>query len=116
MKFSDNIKDLAKENESFRKILATGDYSQLVIMSLAPGEDIGMETHDDVDQILYCVDGDGEAVLDQEVFPFENGTLTFVPAGTEHNFRNIGDEDLKIFTIYSPPEHPDGTVQMTKLA
>jgi mannose-6-phosphate isomerase-like protein (cupin superfamily) len=114
MHFHDNIKELAKENTNFRKVLYTGKYSQLVIMSIPPGGDIGEETHDDVDQVLFFVKGEGEAVINGEVKPVEKGQAVYVPAGTLHNFKNTGSEDLKLYTVYSPPEHPDGTIHKTK--
>lgn len=112
--FSENIKKIAKENTNFRKVLYTGVNSQLVVMSIPPGGDIGEEVHSDTDQILVFVDGSGEAILNGEVKKIEEHDVVFVPAGVTHNFKNIGDEDLKLFTVYSPPEHPDGTIHKTK--
>ena len=83
-------------------------------MSIPPGGDIGEETHDTIDQLLYFAKGEGEAILNGESKPVEKGDVVFVPAGTLHNFKNTGDEDLKIYTTYSPPEHPDGTIHKTK--
>jgi mannose-6-phosphate isomerase-like protein (cupin superfamily) len=83
-------------------------------MSIPVGEDIGLETHHDVDQILYFVKGMCEASINGEVRNVEKHDIVFVPAGAQHNFKNIGDEDLKLFTVYSPPEHPDGTIHATK--
>lgn len=108
-----DLKQAAKENEFFRQVLFTGDSSQLVLMSLLPGEEIGSEVHD-VDQVLYAVEGDGEAELDGVRHPFEKGTVICVPAGVRHNFVNTDDEPLKLFTIYAPPQHPAGTVHETK--
>lgn len=112
--FAVNIKRLAKENTNFRKVLQTGNYSQVVVMSIPVGEDIGMETHTDVDQILYFIDGECEATLNGEVRNVGEHDMVCVSAGTQHNFKNIGDKDLKLCTIYSPPEHQDGTVHATK--
>lgn len=112
--FNEDIKQAALENSNFRKVLHTGKHSQLVLMSLKVGEDIGMETHPDIDQILFFVQGKGAAILHGESKTVDEGDVVFVPAGTEHNFKNIGQDDLKLFTVYSPPEHPDGTVHPTK--
>ncbi len=108
-----NIKELAKQNEYFREVLFTSNTAQLVVMSIKPGEDIGMETHE-LDQYLFFVKGSGKAVLNGEESTFSKNDVVVVPRGTEHNFINTGDEDLKLFTIYAPPEHPDGTVHKTK--
>lgn len=112
--FVEDIKKLAKENNNFRKVLHTGRHSQIVAMSIPVGGDIGMETHENVDQILYFVEGKGDAVLNGEKRAVVEHDIVFVPAGTEHNFINTGDKDLKLFTVYSPPEHPDGTIHKTK--
>lgn len=114
MSFETNIEKAAKENNYFRKVLYTGKHSQLVLMSLAPGEDIGEEKHEDVDQILFFVEGKGEAIIDGTATPVAQGDVSFVPAGTVHNFRNSGLDSLKLYTVYSPSEHPDGTVHTTK--
>ena len=114
MSYQANIKELAKENTLFRKVVYTGKYSQLVLMSIPAGGDIGEETHDTIDQILFFVKGEGEAVLSGESKPIKKGDVVFVPAGTLHNFKNTGQEDLKLYTVYSPPAHPDGTVHATK--
>jgi mannose-6-phosphate isomerase-like protein (cupin superfamily) len=108
-----NIAQLAKENENFRKVLFTNTYTQVVLMSLKPKEEIGRETHD-VDQILYFVAGTARAEVGSDSIDVTAGDLVDVPAGTEHNFTNVGDGDLKLFTVYSPPEHPDGIVHATK--
>ena len=112
--FSADIKELAKENTNFRKVIYTGPKSQLVLMSIPAGGDIGLETHPNTDQILFFVEGSGEAVLNGETKPIEKHSVFFVPAGTEHNFTNTGGEDMKLYTVYAPPQHPDGTVQTTK--
>lgn len=115
MQFHEDILKISKENSFFRKVLATGQHSQVVVMSIPPKGEIGNEVHEGVDQVLVCVEGEGEVVLDnKEVSAFLPGTLTFVPAGTWHNFLNTGNYDLKIFTIYSPPQHAPGTVHKTK--
>ena len=113
--FIHDIKDKAKENTFFRQVLSTGEHTQIVVMSIPVGDDIGEETHPDTDQVLYFVKGEGKAVLNGEEVNFEKDDIFLVKAGTKHNFINIGDEDLKIITAYSPPHHPDGTVHKTKV-
>ena len=108
-----NIKKAAKDNDFFRKVLVTGTKSQLVLMSLRPGEEIGAEVHK-VDQVLYVVDGEGKVVLDGIDKEFEKGEIVFVPAGVQHNVINTDDEPMKLFTIYAPPQHAPGTVHRTK--
>ena len=110
----EDIKKLTKENPNFRQVVYTGDWSQLVLMCIAPGEEIGEEVHHGVDQILFLVEGEGQAILEGETTPFKKHDVVFVPAGTKHNFVNTGDEDLKLYTVYSPPEHAYGTVHRTK--
>ena len=103
------------DNTNFRQVMYTGKFSQLVVMNLKPGEEIGMEVHDDVDQFLRIEAGEGKAVLDGEEFPIKAGSAVVVAAGVEHNFVNTsGDREMKLYTIYSPPEHPEGTVHQTK--
>ncbi|MFH1509859.1 MAG: cupin domain-containing protein [Candidatus Nealsonbacteria bacterium] len=114
MSFQVNIEKSAKENNFFRKVLYTGKNAQLVLMCLAPGEDIGEETHNTIDQFFYFVQGKGELVIKGKANPFSEGDAIFVPVGTLHNFRNTGTESLKLFTTYSPPNHPDGTIHETK--
>jgi len=110
-----NIRKDAKDNDFFRKVLFTGTKSQLVLMSLRPGEEIGTEVHK-VDQVLYVVDGEGKVVLDGIDKEFEKGEIAFVPAGVQHNVINTDDEPMKLFTIYAPPQHAAGTVHRTKAA
>lgn len=112
--FLEDIKKLTKENSNFRKVLYTGKHSQIVAMSISVGGDIGEETHPNTDQILFIVDGEGEAIVQGITRRIEEHDVIFVPAGTLHNFRNTCDEDLKLFTVYSPPAHPDGTIHPTK--
>lgn len=109
-----DIVRLAMENSSFRRVVETGEHSQVVLMSIPPGGEIGEEIHGHVDQVLVFVAGSGEAVLEGEQTQVGPGRLVFVPAGTKHNFVNSGDEDLKLYTVYAPPEHAPGTVQETK--
>lgn len=107
------LKDVAKENEYFRQVLFTGIHSQLVVMALRPGEEIGEEVHE-VDQFIYAVKGEGQAILAGVAAPFEKGEALCVPAGSLHNVRNTGDGPMKLFTIYSPPQHAAGTVEKYK--
>lgn len=108
------VQDQAKESDAFRSVLFTGEKSQLVIMSLKPGEDIGEETHDDGDQLLYLVKGTGVVVIEGKEVAFEKGSIFCVPMGTRHNVKNLGDEPMKLFTVYAPPQHAPKTVHKTK--
>jgi mannose-6-phosphate isomerase-like protein (cupin superfamily) len=108
-----NYADLARQNEFFRQTVFTGKHSQVVVMTIQPGEDIGEETHDG-DQILFFVEGEGEAVLGGVRSAIGPNDMAFVPAGTLHNFVNTGTGKLRLVTVYAPPEHPDGTVHKTK--
>lgn len=109
-----NVQQLALENNNFRQTLFTNKHSQVVLMSVLPGEDIGRETHNGVDQVLVFVKGAGRAEVGGETHDIGPGDMFAVPAGTEHNFTNTGNETLKLFTVYSPPEHPDRVVHATK--
>lgn len=112
--FVDDIEKLTKENSNFREVLFTGKNSQLVVMSLKPGEDIGLEVHDDVDQFFRVEEGRGEVLIDGKTQVIEDDFAVVVPAGSEHNITNTGSSDLKLYTIYSPPNHPDGTIHETR--
>lgn len=112
--FVAKIKQKALDNTYFREVLETGANTQIVIMSIPPGGEIGEEVHDKEDQVLYFVAGEGEAILEGEAQPIEEGDVVLVSKGTKHNFRNTGLEDLKIITTYSPPHHPTGTTHKTK--
>lgn len=113
--YSINIEEKTLQNEYFREVLFTGEHSQLVVMTLQPGEEIGEETHDEIDQFLRVEAGEGVAVLDGEEIYLEDGISVVVPAGVRHNVINRSQsEALKLYTIYSPPEHPDGTVHKNK--
>ena len=102
------------ENQDFRRVLYTGKNSQLVLMSLRPKEEIGEETHT-LDQFIRVEAGDGLAILDGVNHPISDGSAVVIPAGTIHNIINNSDgEELKLYTVYSPPEHRDGTVHKTK--
>lgn len=108
-----NVLQQALDNTDFRRVIVTNEFSQVVIMSLLPGEEIGAETHK-LDQVLYFVAGSGLAKFNGESIPFNAGDIANVPAGTTHNFINTSSEAVKLITVYSPPEHPDGTVHKTK--
>lgn len=110
-----NIEKKSLENKYFREVLFTGPHSQLVVMSIAPGEDIGMETHNDVDQFFRIEAGNGKAILNGKEYNLADGYAVVVPAGTEHNIINSSkSEPLKLYTIYSPPNHPQGTINKDK--
>jgi len=110
-----DIEEKTQSNQNFRQVLFTGPHSQLVVMSLLPNEEIGTETHKDVDQFLRIESGDGKAVLNGEEFPLKDGSAVVVPAGVEHNIVNTSSKDsLKLYTIYSPAEHRDGTIHKTR--
>jgi mannose-6-phosphate isomerase-like protein (cupin superfamily) len=110
-----DIKKMAKHGSDFRRVIATGERSQLVLMSIPASEEIGSEVHPDTDQILFVLDGEGRAVVDGRTSEVEEGDVVFVPAGTEHNLVNTeDDEDLKVATVYSPPEYAEGTVHRSK--
>jgi len=108
-----NIEAESESNDFFRKVLFTDPKSQLVVMSLNPGEDIGMEVHK-VDQFIRVEEGMGEAILDGEIHEIWSGYAVVVPAGMEHNIINKGEGKMKLYTIYSPSNHPPGTVHKTK--
>jgi mannose-6-phosphate isomerase-like protein (cupin superfamily) len=109
-----DIVELARGNQAFRREVVTGAHSQVVVMTIPAGGEIGEEVHDDVDQLLVFVEGDGEAVLDGVTSPIEPNQLVFVRAGTRHNFRASGGRPLRLVTVYAPPEHPPGTLHQTK--
>ncbi len=114
MAFNEDIVKRAKDNTYFREVLATGPHSQVVVMSIPPGGDIGEEVHGDVDQVLVFVEGEGQAILDGTASRVNVDRLVHVPAGTRHNFVNTGETDLRLYTIYAPPEHKPGTIHRTK--
>ena len=112
--YVDNIDQLTNENSNFRKVLYTARYSQLVLMSLLPNEEIGEEVHG-LDQFLRIESGTGKAVLDGVEHPIEGGFAVIVPAGTRHNIINTSaTEPMKLYTLYSPPDHVDGAIHPTK--
>ena len=108
-----NIEKLSLGNEYFREVLYTAKNSQLVVMSLKPNEEIGEETHR-LDQFIRCEIGIGKAILDGVGNLISDGFIVVVPAGTRHNIINTGATEMKLYTLYSPPEHMDGVVRATK--
>ncbi|WP_430783165.1 cupin domain-containing protein [Actinoplanes sp. G11-F43] len=107
------IATVAETSTDFRRVLWTGKHTQLVIMTVPPGGEIGEEVHE-VDQILTFVSGVGKAVISGETRKVEQGDLVVVPAGRKHNFLNEGPNPLVLYTVYGPPEHADGAVHKTK--
>jgi mannose-6-phosphate isomerase-like protein (cupin superfamily) len=108
------IATVAEQSDDFRRVLWTGEHSQLVIMTIPAGGEIGEEVHDGIDQILTFVSGTGEARVSGETKPVAPGDLVVVPGGTKHNFVNTGPNPLVLYTVYSPPEHAPGVVHHTK--
>ncbi len=111
--FIGNIEQLTLENTNFRKVLYTAHNSQLVLMSIAVNDDIGEEIHQ-LDQFIRIESGRGKVILDGIEHEIEDDTAIVIPAGTKHNVINTGVSDLKLYTIYSPPEHKDGEIHQTK--
>lgn len=113
--FNGNIEKLTQSNDYFRKVIYTGENSQLVLMSLAPSEEIGMEVHEDNDQFFRIESGEGEVIIDGTKHKIAADYAVIVPAGAEHNVINTSPQHpLKLYTIYSPPHHMDGTIHKTK--
>ncbi len=115
MGYTDNIEDRTLENSNFRKVLYTGKHMQLVAMCLKPSEDIGEEVHDTVDQFFRIEEGEAKVVMNGEETILTDDMVAIVPAGTLHNVINTSDtNDLKLYTIYAPANHPEGTIHATK--
>ena len=113
--FNANIEKATLENNNFRKVLYTGKHSQLVLMSLKPSEEIGMEVHTDNDQFFRFETGQGKVIIDGNEYEVTDGSAIVVPAGAEHNVINVSSSDaLKLYTIYSPAHHKDGVTRATK--
>ena len=108
------IVELAKQNEEFRQVLWTGDNTQLVLMAIPPKGEIGGEVHEGHDQLLYFVEGSGEANIGETTVDVKAGDVSIVPSGVYHNFLNTGSKMLKLYTTYCPPEHAPGTEHETK--
>lgn len=111
-----NIFKDTQENENFRRVIFTGLKSQLVVMSIPPGGEVGEETHKYTEQTLFFLSGVGEGILNDKKFAIGPGDVVVVVPGTKHNFKNTGSEDLKLYTVYAPPNHIDGRVHKTKAA
>lgn len=112
--FNGDIVERTKRNPYFREVLATGRHLQVVVMSIPPGAEIGEEVHSDIDQLLVFVSGEGTAILDGKSSKVRPDRLVHVPAGMRHNFINSGPTDLRLYTVYGPPQHRPGTVHRTK--
>lgn len=112
--FAENIEKLTEDNNDFRRVLYTGKNLQLVLMAIAPGDEIGAEIHHDRDQFFRFEEGEGEVWIDGVVTRVKADDGVVVPAGAKHNVVNSGSEPLRLYTIYGPPEHIDGTVHRTK--
>ena len=109
-----NIEKDSLENDNFRKVLYTSNYSQLVLMSLLAGEDIGEEVHE-LDQFIRIEKGEGKAVLNDIEYLISDGSAIVIPQGTKHNIINTSNGMMKLYTVYSPAEHKDGVVRKTKV-
>jgi mannose-6-phosphate isomerase-like protein (cupin superfamily) len=114
MPYISHIIKQTEENQNFRKVLFTGEKSQLVVMTIPPQGEIGEETHPHVEQILFILNGSGKAVLDGEETAIGAGDAVVVTPGVKHNIINSGLEALKVYTIYTPPNHIDGRIHITK--
>ncbi len=112
--YHDNIETLTSANEDFRRVLYSGKHLQLVLMTLQPGEEIGSEIHDSIDQFFRIEEGEGVVDIDGVENRVEDGSGVIVPSGARHNVRNTGQVPLKLYTLYGPPEHQDQIVQSTK--
>ncbi len=113
--FTGNIEELTLQNSNYRKVIYTGKL-QLVLMKLSVGEEIGMEVHEDHDQFFRVEQGQAKAIVDGVEYILNDGGVLVVPAGANHNIINIGSNELKLYTIYAPAQHPAGTVQQVKPA
>lgn len=111
--YKDNIEELTTSNNNFRKVLYTGAHCQLVLMSLLPNEDIGMEVHEENDQFFRFDAGEGKVIINETEYDVKDGDAVVVPAGSQHNVI-AGENGLKLYTIYSPAHHKDGIIRETK--
>lgn len=109
-----DLEQETKTNGDFRRVIYTAHHTQLVLMSLRPGEEIGMEVHPDNDQFFRLDAGEGRVVIDGAEYPIKDGFGVVIPAGAQHNVINTGTVALKLYTLYSPPHHKDGIVRQTK--
>lgn len=110
MIYNSNIETETLENTNYRKVLYTGTNMQLVVMCLQPGDDIPAEVHDDIEQFFRVEEGTAKVIIDDETFEVSDDEVFIVPPGAKHQVINAGDSELKLYTIYTPPEHPAGTV------
>ncbi len=114
--FIDDIEARTKNNREFRHVIYTGHHLQLVLMSITTGGEIGEEVHEDTDQFFRIEEGEGEVTIDGRSTRVEADSAVVVPAGAQHNIRNTGSVPLKLYTLYAPPHHEEGTVHATKAA
>ncbi len=114
MGYIDNIEEKTLDNTYFRHVLFTGKNMQLVVMALKPGEDIGEEVHEHVDQFFRIEQGEAKVIIDDQEDVLKEDMVAIVPAGSKHNVINTSNVDLKLYTIYAPPNHPDGTINKDK--
>lgn len=112
--FIADIEELTTSNTDFRRVLYTGKFLQLVLMTLQPGEEIGEEVHEDHDQFFRIESGSGEVLIDGVRTPIKDDDAVIVPAGARHNVTNTGDQPLTLYTLYGPPDHREGVVHRTK--
>jgi mannose-6-phosphate isomerase-like protein (cupin superfamily) len=112
--YTGNIEEITQGNTNFRQVVYTGTYAQLVVMSLIKDEEIGTETHKTVDQFFRIESGTAKIIMNGEETTLTDGMAAVVPAGVEHNLINVGPGSLKLYTLYSPPNHPVGTIHKTK--
>lgn len=112
--FKGNIEEQTEDNNNFRKVIYTSKHLQLVLMSLKPGEEIGLETHPDNDQFFRFESGTGKCTIDEHNYRVAEGDAIVIPAGAKHNVINTGEEPLKMYTLYGPPHHKDGIIRITK--
>jgi mannose-6-phosphate isomerase-like protein (cupin superfamily) len=114
MGYIDDIEEKTLDNNNFRQVLFTGKHMQLVVMALKPGEDIGEEIHEHVDQFFRIEQGEAKVIIDGEEAILKEDMVAIVPAGAKHNLINTSNVDLKLYTIYAPPNHPEGTIHKDK--
>jgi len=112
--YSVNLEEKTLDNRNYREVLYTAPHSQLVVMAIAPGDDIGMEVHQEHDQFIRVEAGVGEAIIGESHYDLADGVAIVIPAGQAHNVTNTGEEVLKLYTVYTPPEHPEGKIHPTK--
>lgn len=112
--YIEDIEDRTEDNRDFRRVVYTGKHLQLVLMSIPIDGEIGEEIHDDGDQFFRVEEGEGEVIIDGRTTRIESGSAIVIPAGARHNIINTSDEPLKLYTLYGPPHHADGTVHRTK--